>query len=281
MTKIEKNPYENFQNSVKKVKAVMYAQKHLNSFLVVGKSPEELSFIKSLEEAMKFINGILKLDFTSLVESHYKEHENEIMERAEQLGEEKIIETFKPFYEPIIEAVENMGLLVDQVLLQQVIVMNVTTFETYLKDTAISLIDNNPKIRQKFAQEITKKLDYKTVEEHELNLKMIIGQLIVQDWNFQYTQDTKKLYKRILGINNIYQNRKTEDKYKHLFEIRHIIIHNSGRVDSRFKKVTKTKKEIGELYKLRQDYVFRMLPLVDEVVNYIEKRMDRMKIERI
>ena len=58
-------------------------------------------------------------------------------------------------------------------------------------------------------------------------------------------------------------------------KIRHLIVHNAGLVDQKFKKETRCRYKIDTVYPLTKKYVEDMIGSMFKVINKIEKEIKR------
>jgi len=122
---------------------------------------------------------------------------------------------------------EDLGLLMDQTLLEQALVIAVSAFEVYLKEIVVSLVTQNKNIRERFCQEINAELSLAKLQEYKEDAKRTQGEIVADRVRLD-TNSIKHLLKRLTENQNIFGDAKTERKVNTIFEKRHIIIHRAG-----------------------------------------------------
>jgi hypothetical protein len=164
---------------------------------------------------------------------------------------------------------QDLGLVMDQTLREQALVVAVSAFEVYLREVAVSVITLNPRIRKKFHQEIKHGLSLSKLEEYKEDAKRAQGE-IVADLVRLDTGRIESLLKRLIGIENIFGDRQTEEKVRKIFEHRHIVIHRAGLIDPKFKKITKHKGAIDRQVEISRRYVLESIRILQNIANRVE-----------
>ena len=168
--------------------------------------------MRSLEvdDLMKEIEKTMKAHFKAESERKGKEH-------FEKIGKE-MVKRLKPRIKKISEMFQDLGLVMDQTLLEQALVVAVSAFEVYLREAAVSVITLNPRIRKRFHQEIEHGLSLSKLEEYKEDAKRAQGE-IVADLVKLDTNRIKNLLKRLIDVENIFGDRQTEEKVREIFEV--------------------------------------------------------------
>jgi hypothetical protein len=178
-------------------------------------------------------------------------------------------------YLPMIK--EGVQLIRDNPLYGDILVMQVTAFEVYLRDTLHDLIVNNEVIAKRFVSRVK---NFKNIGEY-LDLNRSTSLLIAAD----VTQ--RKSFYNMTNIEGLFQtcfykpgeevfrihpkNRKIESVNDYL-KLRHILVHNGGLVDQRYiKDVSKCKYALGERYEVQPDEVMELDGLTRRMVRRIEE----------
>jgi len=117
----------------------------------------------------------------------------------------------KPYVEKISEIFQDLGLLMDQTLLEQARIVAVSAFEVYLKEIVISVVTLNKSVRERFHQEIDNGLSRTKLQEYKEDAKRTQGE-IVADLVRLETPRIKSLLKRLIRNQNIFGDDKTERK---------------------------------------------------------------------
>jgi hypothetical protein len=182
------------------------------------------------------------------------------------------IRQLKPRLQKIQTMLEDLGLIMDQTLLEQALVAAVSAFEVYLRELAVSIVALNPRVRKRFHTEIGEELSVSKLEEYGQDAKRaqaeIVADLVKLDINA-----IKSLVDRLLHLVDVFIDRRTELRVSKIFATRHIIIHQAGFIDPRFKRITKSKSAIDKQIKLSRRFVLNSIRILKDIVQRIEKHI--------
>ncbi len=258
MLRTDKIHYETFQYNIGKAKALITIQDTLDK-LVEGKFDLGKFFEKIgmdiFQETEKKIQ--INEELTKRMEERIENNQKEIIESIKSL--EKIFESLQTIYE--------------SPLYQEAVVIVVSSFETYLKDTAVTLVTRNRSVENKFFSELKDSLNYTKLRESGYDWENLLGHLVVENFNFYDTQEIDKLYTRILKIDSIFRNRGMKKRIQNFIKLRHLIVHKMGIVDNKFKNDTQTKVPLNEPYPVEKKYVLDMISSISKVIEDIEKNI--------
>jgi hypothetical protein len=267
-------PFRDFEYNTRKAEALARLDGYLEdvlykegkgTFKPLFKIPEELMQALGFD---KVIDGILK----RIGEEMVREFEAEVKRKGKEYYEtvaKDFFKRLKPRLQKIVKMFEDLGLVMDQTLLEQAMIAAVSAFEVYLRELAVSVVMLNSNIRKRFYHEINKEIDAKRLEEYGLDAKRVQGE-IVADLIRLDINNIKSLFGRLLNMGNIFHDRKTELKVCKMFEIRHVIIHRAGLTDPKFKKITKSKGAIDTQIKLSRRFALSSIKILRDIVQRIE-----------
>jgi hypothetical protein len=151
----------------------------------------------------------------------------------------------------------------------------VSAFEVYLQELAASVIMLNPRIRKRFHSEIDRGIKLAKLEEYKLDVKRTQGE-IVADLIRLDANSIKSVFSRLLDLQNVFNDKKTESKVCRIFETRNVIIHRAGLTDPKFKKVTKSRGAINTQIRLSRRFVLNSI----KVLRYLAQRIETHIRER-
>ena len=270
MVRASKLPLKNFEFNMNRATALARLDGYLEDILhnegkrTIGallNVPKELMQTFEIDKLMK--------ECEKKFEEHFKtEYERKGKQHFENLAKD-LARRLKPQIKRISEIFEDLGLLMEQTLLEQALVVAVSAFEVYLKEIVVSLVTLNPNMRKRFHQEIDSELSLAKLQEYKEDAKRTQGEIVADRVRLD-TGSIKRLFKRLIENENIFNDFKTERKVQEIFEKRHIVIHRAGAVDPRYKKVTKHKGAIDRQIKIRRGYVLKSIALLREIVNRVE-----------
>lgn len=277
--KVSKLPFRNFDYNIRRAEALARLDGYLEDLLYnegkgtiqpLFKIPNELMQAMGIEEILNRVLGRIEESVKNEFEAEYKRKGKEHYEKIAK----EYINRQKPYLQKIQKMFEDLGLLMDQTLLEQALVAGVSAFEVYLRELVVSVVALNPKVRKRFYPEISEKLGVSILEEYGEDAKRaqaeIVAGLVKLDIN-----KIKNLLARLMYLGNVFTDRKTELKVTKIFEIRHIIIHQTGFIDPKFKKVTKSKSGIDKQIMLTRRYVLDSIKTLKKVVERIENHVHR------
>jgi len=166
-----------------------------------------------------------------------------------------------------------------QELLEMFLARVIDNFQVYLVDIIRDVLRLKPEILSARKQEFTlgQILKYKTIED--LVQSMIEGKIGALSYEgFGYIQEwcDNKGIPLIVPENKLYL-------IIELISVRNIIIHNRGRVDSRYLiACSKSTMTIGEKFPLKIDYLFESSKLLNDIVNLTDKAItDKFHVNSI
>lgn len=258
MLRTDKIHYETFQYNIGKAKALITIQDTLDK-LVEGKFDLSQSFEKIGKGIFQETEEKIQIneELTKRMEERIKNNQKEIIDSIKSV--EKIFESLQTIYE--------------SPLYQEAVVIVVSSFETYLKDTIVSLVTKNRSVEVKFFKELKDSLKYDKLQEYDYDWENLLGHLVVENFNFYDIQQIDELYTRILKIDSIFRNKSVKKRIQNFIKLRHLIVHKSGIVDNKFKNDTQTKVPLNVPYPVEKKYVLNMTSSISKVVEDIEKNI--------
>lgn len=274
-----KLPYENFEYNIRRAEALARLDSYLKDLLYNEGKGTIAPLFKIPNELIQALGiaDVMKRAFERMEESMKKEFEAEYKQKGKEYYErvaKDYARRLKPRLQKITEMFEDLGLLMDKTLLEQALVAAVSAFEVYLKELVVSAVALNPKVRKRFYPEISEGLSVSKLEEYGQDAKRtqaeIVASLVKLDINA-----IKSLLSRLLGSMNVFADKKSELKVSKIFAVRHIIIHQAGFIDPKFKKVTKSKSSIDKQITLTRRYVLDSIKTLKQVAERIENYVHR------
>lgn len=270
MVRASKLPFGNFEYNIQRARALARLDGYLEDILNNEGKRTIGAFLKIPKEMMRSfeIDKLMK-DFEKKLEKHFKaEFQRKGQQHFEDIGKD-FAARLKPEIEKISEIFEDLGLIMNQTLLEQALVVAVSALEVYLKEIVVSIITLNKRIRERFHQEIDAELSLAKLQEYKEDARRTQGEIVADRIRLK-TSSINRVFKRLLENEKIFGDLKTERKVQKIFENRHIIIHRAGTVDPKYKKITKYKGAIDKQITISRGYVLRSLNLLIEIVNRIE-----------
>lgn len=275
MVRAGKLPRKNFEFNINRATALARLDGYLEDLLYgEGKGtigtfldiPKELMQVFGIEGLMNEVEKGLEKGF----KKHFKvELEKKGKQHFEDLAKD-FARRLEPKIKKISEIFEDLGLLMEQTLLEQALVLAVSAFEVYTKDITVSIITLNKSIRKRFHQEIKKDLSLTKLQEYKEDAKRTQAEIVADRVRLEISP-LKRLFRKLVENENIFCNLKTERKVQKIFERRHIIIHRAGSVDPKYKKATKYKGAIGRQIKISRRYVLKSIGTLKELVGRVEE----------
>jgi hypothetical protein len=265
-----KLPYKDFEYNIRRAEALARLDGYLEDLLYDEGRRTVRAFFEIPNDLMQSL-GIDRI-MNRVFEVMKSELEIEFQQKGKEYFEKIARDTVKqlrPRLQKIQMMFEDLGLVMDQTLLEQALVVAVSAFESYLRDLAASVIMLNPSIRKKFYPEINRAMKLAKLEEYKLDAKRTQGE-IVSDLIKMDTNNIKSVFDRLLNLGNVFADKKTELKVCKIFETRHIIVHRAGLTDPKFKKVTKSKGAIDTQIEISRRYVLNSIKTLKEIVQNIE-----------
>lgn len=270
MVRASKLPLRNFEYNTKRAVALARLDGYLEDLLHNEGKGTIGAFLNLSQELMK-LYGIDKLmrNIERTMEAHFKaEIDKKGKEYFENIGKD-VAKRLKSRAEKISEIFQDLGLLMEQTLLEQALIVAVSAFEVYLKEIVVSVVTLNKSIRKRFHEEISAGLSLAKLEEYKEDARRTQGEIVADLVRLEIPR-IKSVLKRLVGAENIFGDHKTEKRILKIFEKRHIIIHRAGLVDPKYKKVTKYRGAIDKQIAIKRRYVLRSISLLTKLVNKVE-----------
>jgi len=213
-----KLPYRNFEYNIRRAEALARLDGYLEDLLynegkrtigAILEVPNEFVQVLGMDRIMRKIEETMKMELEAEFQHKGKEHYEKIAK--------DYVKRLKPHLQKITEMFEDLGLLVDQTLLEQALVAAVSAFEVYLKELVASIVALNPKVRKRFYPEISGELGVHKLEEYGQDAKRtqaeIVASLVKLDIN-----TIKSLLGRLQDSINAFADKKTELKVSKIFD---------------------------------------------------------------
>jgi len=270
MVRASKLPFKNFEYNIRRAKALARLDGYLEDILhnegkrtigVLLDMSREVMQSVGIDDLMKKIEETMKAHLKAEYERKGKEH-------FEKVGKE-IVKRLRSRIEKISEMFQDLGLVMNQTLLEQALVVAVSAFEVYLRELAVSVITLNPRIRKRFHQEIEHAISLSKLEGYRQDAKRTQGEIVADSVKLE-PRRIKSFLRRLVGIENVFWGRQTEQKVRKILECRHIVIHRAGLIDPKFKKATKFKGAIDRQIMISRRYVLESISVLEELAKMIE-----------
>jgi hypothetical protein len=263
-------PYKNFDNNIRRAEALANLDGYLEDLLEnQGKKTIGL-FLDFPQQIFDFLgfDGIMKKLEKTLQKEMKVQFQNKGKEYFGQTAKDFVLK-IKPQLEKMVLVFEDLGLLMDQTLLEQALIASVSAFEYYLREITVSIIKLNPSIRKRFYSEIKKALEPSKLEDYGQDAKRVQGE-IVADLVKLDVNKIKSLFSKLLDVQNIFGDKKTERKFTKILQRRHLIIHRAGITDPKYKKIMKSKKPIDTQIRLSRRIVVNSIKILRAIAKEIE-----------
>jgi len=214
-----------------------------------------VSFVGLLPRAIEMPSYTLKIFFMPIFKKIYCDDITNLLSFIMEHDEEKSqkISSIRPTLEKkmadfeahLQEQYKKTSLLVEkrmqkkkQLFFEVSIVLMAAYFEDFLKNFFIKQINKNPKRALPF---LDKQLRISDLKEFGFNLSERMGSVISDKVNFQNLGDTEKAYSKSFRADIYKKDSTLRKRINHLFQMRHLIVHNGGIIDKKFCLSTQTK----------------------------------------
>jgi len=177
----------------------------------------------------------------------------------------------QPYSSKILTIFGDLGLVMNQTLPEQALVLGVSAFEVYLREMTASIIALNPSVRRKFHKEIERGLSREKLEEYMEDAKRAQGEIVAESIGLGLNR-LESLLERIIGDVSIFYDSLEKQRYVKIIELRNIIVHRAGLVDPKFRRITKHRGAEGRPIVIRRRSVLRSLALLMALAYRIETR---------
>ncbi len=187
----------------------------------------------------------------------------------------------KKAFAPMAYLFRSSEIISKKPLYYEAVVSAVTAFETYLKDTIINLITDNRKVEQRFFLELNDKLSYEKIKKYDYDYDKLMGYIVIENFDFFKLDKINSLYRKALSGQkdsfSIFQNENRRKRIEKFFKIRHLIVHNSGIVDHKYRKETNSKLKDGDSIQLTRKYILDIIGSMKKIVDNIENEIENAK----
>lgn len=171
---------------------------------------------------------------------------------------------------------EGAQLIRDNPLYGDILVMQVTAFEVYLRDTLQDLIIENEEISKRFIHKVK---HYKNIGAY-LNLtrdvRMMIAPEVTQRRSFYSMANIEDLFQTCFNrggdVFRIHPKNSKIESVNDYLQLRHVLVHNGGIVDQRYLNMaSKCKYSLGERYEVQDEEVMELDGLARRMARRIEE----------
>lgn len=270
MVRASKLPFKNFNYNIRRAEALARLDGYLEDILHNEGKRTVGAFLNLPKEMMQsFEMDKLLREFEVQLEAHFKAEINRKGKQHFENIAKDLARRLRPQIEKISEIFQDLGLLMNQTLLEQALVVAVSAFEVYLKEIVVSVVTLNKSVRKRFRQEIDAELSLTKLQDYKQDAKRTQGEIVADRVRLD-TRSIKSLLKRLTRNQNVFGDAETERKVRGIFEKRHIIIHRVGSVDPKYKRATKYKGAIDKQITISRRYVLTSIAILTELVNRIE-----------
>ncbi|MCJ2530896.1 MAG: hypothetical protein LN413_01065 [Candidatus Thermoplasmatota archaeon] len=269
--RVAKWPFKTFQENIEKAKALIIAQDYLNRMMEEG--PDQV-FPGFFAEWMGVFRDLIGFDVVASVEKLAKSELAEELQSAFAKPDEEKVQAYVGRMQELAAPIVSVFTLRGQTLLEQAVVLGVTGYETYVHDTARTILNLNSKRFDRFGPELNESLDWVELKKHGKDWKEAATTLIVERYKAFNLNRVKRLFRRLADIDNIFATEKMEKSIRKFIEHRHIIVHRAGEIDRPFKEVTGVRQPLGTVVKLAPSYVTNGLGLLSSFVGKAQATLE-------
>jgi hypothetical protein len=259
-------PLGNFNRSIKKAQAFLSIYTVLDN-LEKGKYN---AVIKELTELGKDLqNSYLPPEMQNELKRKIK-NDKRLKEKLEKKAL-NFIYFFKEHELGVKSFFEAYTLAKEEILLEQSLVLTISAFEIFTKDSAIYLVNRNPDTHKRFQSEINNKLTYPALKLNRYNFTNSIGNLLWDEQTFFNLRTISTTFSNILSINEdkIFPNGQCKNKIHKYIELRHLIVHRNSIVDRRLFEQTGIKKRLGKRYPLTKMEVEEAIRVITGLLHHV------------
>jgi len=284
--RIKKEIHDSFQYSIARARALLALQEGINLLLELQESEDIFAaIIKRFDGTVPFFDIVkeniiepMKQKMVEVTKDFQEDrgYKTKVEESASKLDVKGIEKAFKP----LIEIIQSVSMVYEDPLYHEAIVSSVTAFETYLKDTIVYLVSNSKRVEARFTKTLNKKLSYEKIKYYGYEWDRLMGYIVADNIEFYKLNEVERAYREALGKKKsgrfkILSNDSQQKKLQNFIRLRHLIVHNGGFVDHKFRKETNCQYKVGDPYPLTKKYVESMIGTMIKVVDKIEEEIKK------
>lgn len=272
--RVAKWPYSTFQVNMLKAQALATTQQYLNRLIAEG--PER--FIESyLGEWMAITNEMLGFDLMAEMRGSVMQYlQEQLAKRMPQvppkMDEQKakeLSEKATKLAEPVFAVINLRG----TTLLEQAVVLGVTAYEAYITDTVDALFRLNPRLLDRFTEELNRGLKWSGISKHGKDARGAAADFVLHKYNALEIGHVKNLFARLVNIENVFGTGEAERSMRKFIEYRHIIVHRAGKIDTKFQQITGSRQALDTYVELTTTYVAEGLENVSGFVGRLQAQL--------
>lgn len=270
--RVSKLPFQYFVENLRRARALARLDGYLEDIVFYGRSSPIGAFTSFPIQFTRFlgIDGKLRVIERRL----HRQLSVKLGERYMTKIQEEIDAVFEPYSSKIQTIFKDLGLVMNQTLPEQALVLGVSAFEVYLREITVSIIALNPSVRRKFHKEIERGLSREKLEEYKEDAKRTQGEIVAESVGLELNR-FKSLLGRIIGQQSVFLDEQEERWYVKITERRNIIVHRAGLIDPKFRKATGYRGAIGRPIIVKRRSTLRSLALLMALAYRIETRFHR------
>lgn len=259
--KYSKMPLKNFNRNVQKAQAFLRIYTVLDN-LQKGK------YNRLFNQLSKIGENITPQIQTQIKKRFNNDKEFKVFFEVES---KKAFSMFRKHETGIKTFLESIHLAKEEILLEHALVLTISAFEIFTKDSAIILVNRNIDTHDKFEKDIKKKLDYTALKMNRYNFSGSIGNLLWDEQTFFNVGTICSIFSKIISIdeNKISPSSLCKNKVHKYLELRHLIIHRNSIIDKKLYESTGIRKKLGIRYPLTKKEVSEAIDVTSEFVNHL------------
>ena len=280
--KYDKKIFTVFKTTLDRARSMIHIQDGVDGIydmMESGKDPmeyicEKLPAFGQLFRYIKSMKEIFLGKFEKAIITETERMEEEVSEIQSKFTSNETILALKK----LAEIIQSAKKLHSAPLYQEAIVTSVSAFETYLKDRLIDLISQNQVVEDRFHPTLRNEMNYDKFKAYRQEQNKLAGYVVADSISFFDLGAVNTTFRNALGLKKgapIIINASQQKRIGKYFQIRHIIVHNNGIIDPKFKNETKCRNKIGNHYPIKRKYVLDMIGTIDKVVTQIEEKIDK------
>jgi len=207
------------------------------------------------------ISPILEKELGPIIERRFSALDQRKIEAAAKELEKKLL----PKLEEYQAIAEEIGLVIERVMLEQSLVSAVTALEVYLHDVTIEVVAKNRFLSKRFSKTLQERLTYQDVANAGGDLGLALGMVAADSYDFYSPESIAKHLTTLLGEKAPLREPNDRAELARILAFRHLIVHRAGLVDRQFKRRTGYRGNLNEPVAIKREFVERALHCVQTV----------------
>jgi hypothetical protein len=289
LAKVSKIPWRDFDYNLRKARGLMRLQFYAEDLIKTGGKESFGKLLQFYGDMMASFGledlfGLPELIQGKIAPTIEKELGPILRARLAKIDETKLKAAAEEMERKILPRIdefraiiEEIGLVIERVLLEQALVTAVTALEVYIKDVTLDVVARNRFLERRFTSRLQELFRYNDVTSAEWDLGWAIGTVVAGSYDFYDPKSVARHLKTLMGDGAPLTDSAVQTRLGYILAYRNLIVHQAGLVDAKFRKRTAYKGRLGEPVRIKREFVEEALKLALSVGSATQEGLESLR----